>query len=77
MMENFCAFISKASLALLLLNAVMLAFVRPGSAEQVITLLSVVMMAVLFAVSSAKLHRQCAKGESENGQKKSGKENKT
>ena len=75
MMENFCAFISKASLALLLLNAVMLAFVRPGSAEQVITLLS--MMAVLFAVSSAKLHRQCAKGESENGQKKSSKENKT
>lgn len=57
MLENFCALISKAAFALLLVNCAMLFIVERGSAEQVITILSIAMMAVLFALSTAKLRK--------------------
>ena len=58
MNEKLCEFFSKMALAMLLVNLVMLLFVEPGSAEQVVTVLSIVMMAVLFAVSTAWLRKQ-------------------
>lgn len=57
MTESFCAMISKAAFALLLVNCAMLFVVERGSAEQVITVLSIAMMAVLFTLSTAKLRK--------------------
>lgn len=57
MSEVFCAMISKAAFALLLVNCAMLFAVEPDSAEQVITFLSITMMAALFALSTAKLRK--------------------
>lgn len=56
-MKQICALASKASLVMLVMCAVMLFIVDPGSAEWVVTVMSVVMMGILFAVSTWLLRR--------------------
>lgn len=69
-MERFCSFTVKASLTLLLVNLFMLLFVERGSAEEVVTILSVAMMAVLFAASSRILRKRYRKEEMDMKNKK-------
>lgn len=73
-MENFLAFFARLSLAMLLVNCVMLFAVERGSAEQVVTILSAAMMAAIFAVSNARLRKISKKG-GESAQNKNEKEN--
>lgn len=75
MNERFCAFFSKLSLAMLLVNCAMLFAVERGSAEQVVTVLSIAMMAAIFAVSTARL-RKMSKKSGESAQITNEKENK-
>lgn len=64
-MERFCSFTVKVSLTLLLLNLFMLLFVERGSAEEVVTILSVTMMAILFAASLRILHKRYRKEDTD------------
>lgn len=57
------SFAAKAALAMLLMCAIMLFIVTPGSAEWVIMVISVGMMAALLAVSTWLLRRESKKGE--------------
>lgn len=62
-MKQMFSFAAKAALAMLLMCAIMLFIVTPGSAEWVIMVISVGMMAVLLAVSTWLLRRESKKGE--------------
>lgn len=62
-MKQICAWVSKASLVMLLMCAVMLAIVDCGTAEWVIMLLSVGMMVILFALSTLMLRKSDKKEE--------------
>lgn len=57
-MSRFYSLASRMSLTVLLINLVMLFVVDFASAEFVVTVLSVLMMAVLFTVSTMMLKRQ-------------------
>lgn len=57
-MTRFYSLASKIALTVLLINIFMLFVVDFASAEFVITVLSVLMMAVLFAVSTMMLKKQ-------------------
>lgn len=62
-MKQVCALASKASLVMLLMCAVMLFIVEVGTAEWVVTVLSVIMMSILFAVSTLLLRKKDKKEE--------------
>lgn len=68
-MEGICGMVSKAALALLIMNGLMLFVVEAGSAEQTITLLSIGMMLTVFVVSTALL-RKCIKKKCKKGNRK-------
>lgn len=57
-MKQICGLASKASLVMLLMCVVMLFVVDYGTAEWVVMMLSVIMMGVLFAVSTLLLRRK-------------------
>lgn len=63
-MKQICALASKASLVMLLMCAAMLFIVDFGTAEWVVTVLSVIMMGILFAVSTLLLRKKDKKEES-------------
>lgn len=56
-MKQICALASKASLCLFLMCIIMLFWVNTGSAEWVVSIVSAIMMAVVFTVSVILLRK--------------------